>query len=103
MISTAPSVQNRISRINRAIFDHRVDVGSVRDVIQRIRIENEEIGEVALLDVADVRSRFAAEKFRGISSRTLKNLHGGESGFFHQLKFTKERWPVHRADVSRVG
>ena len=40
-------MQNGISRINHAVFDDCIDVGSVCDVIQRIGIENHQIGEMA--------------------------------------------------------
>src|SRR5207248_3937701 len=69
------SLGDRIGWINRAILDHDVDVGSVRDVLQRIRIENDEIGETAVFNLADVRAGFAAEEFRRVSGGAPENLH----------------------------
>src|SRR6266487_2712409 len=70
------SVQDGISRINDPVLDYCVDIGSVGDVIQRIRIENHQIREVAIFDTANMRAGVAAEKFRGVVGSALKNLHG---------------------------
>jgi hypothetical protein len=56
-----PSLQNRIGWINHAIFDHYVDVRSILDVANWIRLENDEVGKMALLDLANMRTGFAAE------------------------------------------
>ena len=96
-------ILERSNRINRAIFDHRVDVGSVRDVVQRIRIENDEIGEIAVFDLTDMSADFAAKKFRCVSGSALKNLHRRQARFLHQLKFAEKRGAMNRADVSRIS
>src|SRR5205809_8075622 len=98
----ARSAQNRISRINHAILDNSVDIGSVRDVVNRIRIENDKISEIAVFNLADMRANVAAEKFRRVCSCALKNLHGCQAGFFHQLRFSEKRWSMNSADVSCV-
>ena len=69
------SPQNRIRRIRDAVFHHGVDIRSMRDVVQRIRIENHEIGETAIFEFADMRAGFAAEKFRSIRRGALQYLH----------------------------
>src|SRR5437764_14108455 len=80
------SAQNRIGRINHAILDNSVDIGSVRDVVNRVRIENDQISEIAVFNIADMRGNVSAEKFRRVCSCALKNLHWWQFGFFHQLK-----------------
>ena len=57
----AASFQNRLSRINDPILDHRLDVRRTRNVIERVRLEDHEIGEGAIVDLADVPAGFAAE------------------------------------------
>jgi len=42
------------SGINNAILDYRVDLRCVCDVIERIRIENQQIGEIAAVDFAAI-------------------------------------------------
>ena len=69
-------MQNRIGGIDDAVFDYRVDVGSVRNVVQRIGIENDEISEIARGDLTNVRTGVSAEKFCGIAGCALENLHG---------------------------
>jgi hypothetical protein len=57
----ALSGQNGISVINHAILDDRVDVGSVLNVIDRIRIKNNEISEIAAFDFANMSSGLTTE------------------------------------------
>jgi len=84
-------VQNRIGRINHAILDNSVDIRSVRDVVNRIRIENDKISEIAVFDLADTRANVAAKEFCSVRRGALENLHWRQSGFFHQLKFAEKR------------
>ena len=55
----------------------------MRNVFERIGIENDEIREIAVVDLANVRAGLAAEKFGRIRCRALENLHRRESCFFH--------------------
>src|SRR5207244_11602895 len=96
------SSQNRIGRINHAILDNSVDIGSVRDVVNRIRIENDKISEIAVFDLAEMRASVTPKEFRGVRGGALKNLHWRQSGFFHQLKFAEKRRAMNCSDVSRV-
>ena len=75
----------------------------MRDVVQWIRLENDEIGEIAVFDLADVRAGLAAKKFRCVSGSALKNLHRRQARFLHRLKFAEKRGAVNRTDVSRVS
>src|SRR5207249_9870951 len=85
------SSQNRIGRINHAILDNSVDIGSVRDVVNRIRIENDKISEIAVFNLADMRANVAAEKLRSVCSCGLKNLHCLQCGFFYHLNFMESQ------------
>src|SRR6266487_4087402 len=69
------SVQDGISRINDAVFDDHVDIGSVRDVVQWIRIKNDKVSKIAIFDLADMRTSVAAEQFRRIRGGAFKDLH----------------------------
>jgi len=39
----------------------------MRDIVDRIRLEDDQISEVTLFDRADVRAGFAAEEFRRLT------------------------------------
>src|SRR5205814_8805441 len=93
------SMQNRISGISHAVFHHGVDIRGMRDVVQRIRIENHKVSKTAVFEFADTRTDFAAKKLRSVGCSALQYLHGREPGFFHQLKFTEESGPVNGPDV----
>src|SRR6266487_1623090 len=97
------SVQDGISRINDPVLDYCVDIGSVGDVVQRVRIENNEIRKVTVFDLADVRASLASKEFCGIAGGALEDLHWPKPSFFHQLKFAEERRPVNCSNVSRIG
>ena len=94
--------RKRAGGIENAILHHRVDVGCARDVLNGIGFQNDEVGKIAAVDLAEMRAGLAAEKFGGIYRRALQDLHRRESGFVHQLKLAEERRPVNRADVPRV-
>ena len=49
-----PSPQNGISRIDHAVLDDSVDIRRVLDVIERIGIENHEIGEISIFNLANI-------------------------------------------------
>ena len=68
-------MQNGIGLINHTILDHRIDVGSVRDVIHRVRVENDEIGKIALFELADLCAGIPAKEFRCIRRGASENLH----------------------------
>jgi hypothetical protein len=94
---------HNIGAVDYTAFNHTLDIGGVCDVIGRIRVQNNEIGEISLLESADVRAGFAAEQLRGVRSSTLQNLHRRQPGFSHQLKLAEQSRTMNGADVSRVG
>src|SRR5262249_11343177 len=69
------SLQNRIGPINHAVLYHRIDVRRMRDVIDRIRIENHKVGETTVLEITGMRTDFAAEKLRSVRRGALQYLH----------------------------
>lgn len=73
------------------------------DVVERIRFQDNEIGEVAGFEGADLRTDVTAESLRGVRGGALKDLHRRKAGLLHQLKFTKDRGAVDRSDVPGVG
>ena len=67
--------QKIIRGVNDTIFDQTLNIGGVRDVVGWIRVQNNEIGEISLFDLADVRAGLAAEQLSGVRGRALQNLH----------------------------
>ena len=55
--------ENRVRRIGDAVFDHRLNVGSPRDVIERVRIQNDQIGQFTGCDRANLLRQFRRRKF----------------------------------------
>ena len=53
-----------IGWIEHTVFHDALDVGCMPDVVQRVRIENDKICEISVVDLADVGTGFAAEKWR---------------------------------------
>ena len=49
-----------------AVFYHTVDVGGTRNIVERVRFQDDEIGEFAGRDRADLRAGFAAESLGGV-------------------------------------
>src|SRR3954468_1773714 len=70
--------EQRIGLIDDTVLHHAIDIGSVLDVVERVRFQDHEVGEVARLKRADLPARFAAKNFRGVRRRALENLHRSE-------------------------
>src|SRR6267143_6901376 len=76
-------VRQRGRSVKHAIFDHVVDIGGVRDVVDWIRFQNHEVGEVPVVDLSDVRTGLTAEKFGRVNGGALQDLYRGEARLFH--------------------
>src|SRR5205085_10575715 len=85
-----PSPQQRLGRVDGTVLDHAIDIGGPTNIVNRIGIKNDEVGELALLDPADSSADLAAKKLSRIRSCALQYLHRRQASFFHQLKFAKQ-------------
>ena len=70
---------------NSAVENHIVDVAQIRDVLQRIGIDDQDVGKLARFDGSQIVE--LVERLRAPFGRTLNDAHLRYSGFLENLHF----------------